>query len=84
MEDCTATAASADEIDGGVEAGFWQGNGIFVVVVGFLTGGGGVEEGEVHFQPGILVAAYDDAGPVCVEEEDGGVCGRSLEEVVFD
>jgi hypothetical protein len=32
--------------------------------------GGGVEEGEVYFEPGVLVAADDDAGAVLVEEED--------------
>jgi len=68
VEDCAATASSADEIDGSVEAGFWEGDAAF-------SGGGGIEEGEVHFQPGVLVAAYDDAGSVRVEEENGGICG---------
>jgi hypothetical protein len=31
-----------------------------------------------------LVAAYDDAGSVGVEEEDGRVWVGALEEVVFD
>jgi hypothetical protein len=77
VEDGAASAAAADEVDWSVEAGFWQRGAI-------LFAGGGVEEGKVYFEPGVLVAADDDAGAVFVEEEDGGVCGRGLQEVVFD
>lgn len=44
----------------------------------------GSEEGEVDLEPGVLVAAYDYAGPVGVEEEDGRVGVCCLEEVVLD
>lgn len=39
---------------------------------------------QVDLQPGILVAAEDDAGRVDVEREDGGVRRRDLEESVLD
>lgn len=39
---------------------------------------------QVDLQPGILVAAKDDAGRVDVEREDGRVGGRDLEEAVLD
>jgi hypothetical protein len=39
---------------------------------------------EVDFQPGVLVAADDDAGAVGVEEEDGRVRVGPLQEVVLD
>lgn len=39
---------------------------------------------QVNLQPGILVAAKDDAGRVDVERKDGGVRGRDLEEAVLD
>jgi hypothetical protein len=42
VEDCAAAAAATDDVDWGVEAGFWEG-----VVVAIA--GGGVEEGEVYF-----------------------------------
>jgi hypothetical protein len=81
VEDGAAATSPADEIDGGIEAGFWEGGGI---VVAAFPGGGGVEQGEIDFQPGILVASYDDAGPICVEEEYGGICGRGLQEMVLN
>lgn len=42
VEDCAAAAAATDDVDWGVDAGFWEG----VVIA---VAGGGVEEGEVHF-----------------------------------
>ena len=42
VEDGTAAAASTDDVDWGVEAGFWEGAAI-------LVARSGVEEGEVHF-----------------------------------
>jgi hypothetical protein len=39
---------------------------------------------QVDFEPGVLVAADDDAGAVGVEEEDRCVGVGALEEVVFD
>ncbi|KFY39574.1 hypothetical protein V495_05884 [Pseudogymnoascus sp. VKM F-4514 (FW-929)] len=60
VEDGAASGAAAD-----------KGDGIF---------GGGwkrvAEEREVGFYPGVLVAAYDYAGAVGIEEEDGGGWGR--------
>lgn len=49
-----------------------------------LGAGSGVEEGEVDFQPRVLVAADDDAGAILIEEENRRVWGRGLEQVVFD
>lgn len=46
--------------------------------------GRGTQEMEVHFDPGVLIASYDDAGNVGVEEEDGGVRRSALEEKVLD
>jgi len=42
VEDGAAAAAATDDVDWGVEAGFWK-------RVAILNAGGGVEEGEVHF-----------------------------------
>lgn len=42
------------------------------------------QQAEIDFHPGILVAPNDDAGAIGVEEEDRRVCGRLLQEVVFD
>lgn len=42
VEDGAAAAASADDVDWGVEAGFWEGGGVAIA-------GGGVEEGEINF-----------------------------------
>lgn len=39
---------------------------------------------EVCLDPRVLVAAKDDAGCVGVEEENGGVGGRGLQQMVFD
>jgi hypothetical protein len=39
---------------------------------------------QVNFQPGVLVAADDDAGAVGVEEENGRVRVGALQEVMLD
>ena len=69
VEDCSAAAAASDERDGGE---------------GRRVGGVRGEEGEIDFEPGVLVPAEDYAGGVGVEEEDCRGWGRGLEEVVFD
>lgn len=43
-----------------------------------------LEQVEVHLDPGVLVAADDDARPVCVQEQDDGVGGRLQEQEVLD
>ena len=70
VEDGAAAAASTDDVDWGVEAGFWEGGDV-VIAVAVLGAGGGVEEGEVDFKPRVLVAADDDAGAIFVQKQDG-------------
>lgn len=59
VEHGTTATAAADEVDGRGEAGGGED------MVGGLVGGG-VEEREVDFEPGVLVAADDNTGAVGV------------------
>jgi hypothetical protein len=42
------------------------------------------EEREIDLYPRVLVASNDDTRAVGIEEENCGICGRFLEEVVLD
>ena len=68
VEDGAAAGATADEGD----------------FLGRRWGQALGEERVVDFEPGVLVAAEDDAGGVGVEEEDGGGRGGGLEEGVLE
>lgn len=67
VKDGTAAGASPDEGD-------------VAACVGLGVGDGGevVEETEIDFQPGILVAADDDARVIGVEEQDVRIWMRVL------
>lgn len=73
VKDGASSGSAAHQLDGGVgpaDTGRLLGN---------LC-----EAAQVYLEPGVLVAAKDDAGGVDVEREDGGVGGRDLEEAVLD
>lgn len=71
MVDGPAAGASADKVNMAVVS--------LRVTVPLLF-----EEGEVGFEPGILVAADYDGRTVCVEEQDGAIWRGGCEEMVLD
>lgn len=73
VEDGAASGSAAHQLDGGIGP---AGAGRLLRDLG--------EAVQVDLEPGILVAAKDDARGVDVESEDGGVGRRDLQEAVLD